>query len=267
MKLRYVTCSDPREHNSIESMVELAKMPNVEIAVQCHPSKMSAGMPRKVWFDKLLRVARNEAHMNLAIHINKEWADSICVHGKIPDIISQWINLKTSTGRPVIKRIQLNMPQTTAKNIDVNGMVMMLHYFHNREFIFQYKDSNVGAISNLHRVVSAFNKSVRENQQLNFSLLFDESGGHGQPPKEWHEPVYAEHPMGYSGGMSPDNVVENLEQINRLVPKCCSTWIDAEGKLKSPQQLPDGTEKDLFDVNLARLYVQRANEWNNRHGR
>lgn len=267
MKLRYVTCSDPREHNKISEMVDLAKLPNAEIAVQCHPSKMLSGMPRNVWFNDLLRVARNEVDMNLAIHINKEWADSICVHGKIPDIISQWINLKTSTGRPVIKRIQLNMPQTTAKNIDVNGMVIMLHYFHDREFIFQYKDSNVGAISNLHCVVSAFNKSVRENQQLNFSLLFDESGGHGLAPKEWRGPIYKERPMGYSGGMSPDNVVENLDKINNVVPEHRKIWIDAEGKLKSPQQLPDGTEKDLFDVNLARLYVQRANEWNNRHGR
>ena len=267
MKLRYITCSDPREHNSIESMVELAKMPNVEIAVQCHPSKMSAGMPRKVWFDKLLRVARNEAHMNLAIHINKEWADSICVHGKIPDIISQWINLKTSTGRPVIKRIQLNMPQTTAKNIDVNGMVMMLHYFHNREFIFQYKDSNVGAISNLHRVVSAFNKSVRENQQLNFSLLFDESGGQGRVPEKLYEPVYKEHPMGYSGGISPDNVVYTLEKINSLVPTGYKTWVDAEYHLTSPLCLPDGTSRNLFDIDKAKRYVRYANEWNNKNGR
>ena len=267
MKLRYITCSDPRENNKISDIVELAKLPNAEIAVQCHPSKMLAGQPRNVWFNKLLRVARNEVDMNLAIHINKEWADSICAHGRIPDIISQWINLKTSTGKPVIKRIQLNMPQTTAKNIDVNGIVMMLHYFHNRKFIFQYKDSNVDAISSLHRVVNAFNKSVCENQQLNFSLLFDASGGRGIAPKEWREPVYKEHPMGYSGGMSPDNVVENLNKINTVVPQKREIWVDAEGKLKSPQQLPDGTYKDLFDVNLARLYVERANEWNNKYGR
>ncbi|MFQ6703913.1 MAG: hypothetical protein ACLRFP_02410 [Alphaproteobacteria bacterium] len=41
MKLKYITCSDPREHNSIKSIMELARMPNAEIAVQCHPSKMS----------------------------------------------------------------------------------------------------------------------------------------------------------------------------------------------------------------------------------
>ena len=91
MKLRYITCSDPREHNSIQDMVDLAKLPHAEIAVQCHPSKMSAGMPRNVWFNDVLRVARNERNMNLAIHINMEWADSICAKGVIPDIILNWI--------------------------------------------------------------------------------------------------------------------------------------------------------------------------------
>ena len=57
MKLRYITCSDPREHNSIKSVIELAKLPRAEIAVQCHPSKMSVGMPRNVWFNQLICAA------------------------------------------------------------------------------------------------------------------------------------------------------------------------------------------------------------------
>ena len=83
MKLRYITCSDPREYNSLQNIVNLAKMPHAEIAVQCHPSKMSKGMPRNMWFDDLVRLAFH-IDMNLAIHINKEWADSMCVHGKNP---------------------------------------------------------------------------------------------------------------------------------------------------------------------------------------
>lgn len=32
MKLRYITCSDPREHNSIKSIIDLAHLPHAEVA-------------------------------------------------------------------------------------------------------------------------------------------------------------------------------------------------------------------------------------------
>jgi hypothetical protein len=67
--------------------------------------------------------------------------------------------------------------------------------------------------------------------------------------------------MGYSGGLSPDNVFGNLRKIERIVGDN-EIWIDAEGKLKS-QTLFD--EKALFDVNLAKSYVRRANIWQKQH--
>ena len=263
MKLRYITCSDPREHNKISDIVELAKLPNAEIAVQCHHSKMSAGMPRNVWFNDLLRVARDEVDMNLAIHINMEWADYICAKGVIPDIILNWMKLEKSHNKPLIKRIQLNMPKTTAENINMDGIIEIFDYFHDREFIFQYKKDNIPAIRKLHRAVKKINKYRLKDQRLNFSLLFDESGGCGQPPKEWRKPVYKTkvHPMGYSGGMSPDNVIENLNKINAVVPEHRDIWIDAEGKLKSQTVF---NAKALFDVELAKGYVRRANAWQKR---
>ena len=81
------------------------------------------------------------------------------------------------------------------------------------------------------------------------SLLFDASGGRGVAPKSWQKPIYETHPMGYSGGLSPDNVVHNLRQINQLVPTDTPIWIDAEGRLKS-NDLFDNKEK--FDIQLAR---------------
>ena len=249
MRLRYITCSDPREHNSIQDIIELSKLPYVEIAIQCHPSKMSIGMPRNIWFNDLLHVA--DSDMNLAIHINQEWANDICANAKIPDIILNWIKLEHQTNQPIIKRIQLNMPHNTAQHISVNGLAQIIHNFPNQEFILQYNDKTKPAVEKLYQTGAKF------------SLLFDASGGNGKTPENWQKPVYENHSMGYSGGMSPDNVIENLEQISRVVPEHRDIWIDAEGKLKSPQQLPDGTYKDLFDTNKAKLYVQHANAWQN----
>ena len=249
MKLRYITCSDPREHNSIKSIMQLSRLPRAEIAVQCHPSKMSAGMPRNIWFKKLLREATQANHIHLAIHINAEWANDICTHGNIPDIIYDWIKIERSHNNPLIKRIQLNMPQTTADNIDVCAVRAVLYEFRHTEFIFQYNDKTKEAIEKLHK------------SGAKFSLLFDASGGNGIEPAQWQKPVYENHPMGYSGGLSPDNVIKHLNKINALAGDS-EIWCDAEGKLKS-QTLFE--EKPLFDTELAKAYVRRANIWQKQH--
>lgn len=246
MKIRYITCSDPREHNPINEIIKLGCVPNVEIAVQCHPSKMSDNMPRNVWFKELLATAYNVPTFNLAIHINNEWANEICVNGKIPEILKEWIYARNSDSNPIIKRIQLNMPALTAQNINQGDLARMIAGLPRREFIFQYNDNTKSAVEKLHKTGAKF------------SLLFDASGGNGIQPKSWQKPIYETHPMGYSGGISPDNVIHNLRQINLVVPTDTPIWIDAEKRIKS-NNLFD--EKPKFDVELARLYVTRANNW------
>ena len=247
MKLRYVTCSDPREYNGIKSIISLARLPHAEIAVQCHPSKMSKGMPRNIWFEQLLHEFKQIDRVKLAIHINNEWAQDICTKGIIPDIIYDWMKIEKSHNRPLIKRIQLNMSQNTADNIDINGLHAIFYEFRHTEFIFQYNDKTKDAIEKLHK------------SGAKFSLLFDASGGNGVSPENWQKPVYTEHPMGYSGGLSPTNVVQNLKKIEKLVPDNQDIWIDAEGKLKSSDDLFDNKPK--FDPELAKVYVRKANLW------
>jgi len=246
MHLRFVTCSDPREHNSINSILDLAHLPRAEIAVQCHPSKMSAGMPRNTWFNELLHEANQTLRVNLAIHINCEWANDICANGKIPEIILNWMKIEKCYNKPLIKRIQLNMPKSTAKNINADALAQIIHDFPNNEFILQYNNNTKEAVEKLHQTGAKF------------SLLFDASGGTGKSPETWQAPIYETHPMGYSGGMSPTNVMRNLNKINALVPENRWAWIDAEGRLKSPMLFE---EKPQFDVDIARAYVHRANMW------
>ena len=249
MYLRYITCSDPREHNPVKTIISLARLPRAEIAVQCHPSKMSADMPRNIWFNQLIRESLQASHINLAIHINAEWAYDICTRGYIPNIILDWLKVEKSHRRPLIKRVQLNMSKNVADNINVNAMRGILYDFRHTEFIFQYNDKTKDAIEKMHK------------SGAKFSLLFDASGGNGISPDKWQKPVYDEHPMGYSGGISPDNVIGNLRKIDN-VAHGREIWIDAEGKLKS-QNLFD--EKALFDADLARAYIKRANKWQKIH--
>lgn len=245
MKLRHITCSDPREHNPIKTIINLAHLPHAEIAVQCHQSKMSAGMPRNVWFNQLICEALQASRVNLAIHINAEWAYDICARGHIPDIILAWLKIEKSHGRPLIKRTQLNLSKDAADNIDVNALNYIFRYFPHTEFIFQYNDDTKDAIEKVHK------------SGAKFSVLIDGSRGNGISPDQWPKPIYAEHPIGYGGGMSPYNVIGNLYEIEK-VAYGREIWIDAEGKLKS-QNLFD--EKALFDADLAKAYIDRANKW------
>lgn len=246
MKLRYITCSDPRENNSIKSVLDLAHLPHSEIAVQCHPSKMSPGMPRNIWFNRLLQEANMLTSVNLAMHINAEWADRICAHGDIPVMILEWMQIERFYNAPLVKRIQLNMPKATADNIDADKLAEIIKYFKHHEFILQYNENTKGAVEKLH------------NTGVRFSILFDASGGNGISPEKWQKPIYETHLTGYSGGLSPTNVMRNLNAINAVVPNEDRIWIDAEGKLKS-QTLFE--EKPMFDAELAREYIKRANAW------
>lgn len=245
LKLRYITCSDPREHNSIKSIIELAHLPHAEIAVQCHPSKMSYGMPRNIWFNDLLKVAQYDNRVHLAIHVNAEWARDICVNGVIPEIILNWLTLERTQYKPLIGRMQINMPQDVANNINIDALCGIIRDFRHTEIIFQYNDKTKHGIRKLH------------NAGADFSTLFDASGGNGISPEKWEKPIYAEHPCGYSGGISPTNVMRELNKIN-LVAGGNEIWIDAEGKLKSPTLFD---EKALHDIELAKAYVRRANLW------
>lgn len=246
MNLRYITCSDPREHNSINSIMRLVQMPRAEIAVQCHPSKMEKGMPRNVWFNDLLTAMKDTSRKCLAIHINQEWANDICANGKIPDIILKWIRAEKYYNHPIITRVQLNMPKQTAQNISADKLAKIIHDFENTEFILQYNDNTRDAVEKLHKTGAKF------------SLLFDASGGRGIAPKQWQKPIYETHPMGYSGGISPENVYQTLNAIKNVVPENYTPWIDAEGRLKSATLFD---EKELFDVDLARAYIKSANIW------
>lgn len=242
MNLKYITCSDPREFNDVRGIVNLAKIsPRVEIAVQAHPSKMSLGMPRNEWFHELVEYIRRDKHdINLAIHVNREWCDEICRTGKIPSELMEFFYVHNGD-KLLIKRWQLNVPKETIPNINVKSLGCLFENNNHHDFIIQYNANTQDMVSNLFWHSSA-----------DFSLLYDASGGRGISPKTWQEPVFPFIPQGYSGGLSPENIQQNLDKISSVVPANRDIWIDAEGKLKTD---------DKFDIVRARQYILNAENW------
>lgn len=243
MNVRYITCSDPRPHNSFDDLMHLWNLDNrVEIAVQMHPGKVSPGTERYKWIAELVDKMRYEfPRRNLAIHVNQDWCREIC-RGNIPDELKPFFDANWVYSfhcLPVVQRIQLNMSQKVADSLNARVLKDLISAFPDQEFIIQYNDKTKEAVERLHKTGAKF------------SLLFDASGGNGIAPKSWESPIYNEHPMGYAGGISPENVRRNLRQIKR-VAKDDEIWIDAEGKLKTD---------DKFDCERARRYITKAARW------
>ena len=244
MKLRYITCSDPRENISVPSILNFAeRYPMVELGIQAHPGPMSYNGRRNAWFKQIVYIcSQMSIQPNIALHINYEWCDCMC-HGVIPLEIIDFINARNKiTNTPVIKRIQLNIGDRT--NIfNPEELAKLIKQQNDQEFILPYNEKVAPQIEQL------------KSTGAKFSLLFDASYGAGIEPKKWQSPAYKDIPNGYAGGLGPGNIAKNLNKINKVVPENYETWIDAEGRLR------DTYTTFSFSLNLAERYVQEALAW------
>lgn len=248
MKLRYITCSDPREDISVQSILNFAsKYPMSELGIQAHYGPMSQNHGRNIWFNKIIDLSKDMiTPPNLALHVNYLWCDYMC-EGIIPEELSKWIYATNiHTGQPVIKRIQLNIGDSTF-TFNTPKLANLIKDHSKQEFIFPYNEHNAPKIEKL------------KETGAKFSLLFDGSYGAGISPDKWNKPVYEDIPNGYAGGLGPDNVSENLDKINEILPNDYVTWIDAEGRLR------DKSTTHSFTLELAEKYIQNAIKWQKQH--
>lgn len=251
MKIEYITCSGICEHNNIEEIVALGKKyQNAEFAVQTSRDKLFQHSERYEFFRTLV-AACTMNDVNLAMHVNLEYRTDLC-RGIVPEIFRDLWNIRRCDGmqradKPVIGRVQININggQDTFR-FNARKLAEIIRAYPDIKFILQYAPKQRKRVFKL------------DDQGVPFSLLYDVSGGEGKLSRDsWGGIILPGHPTGYAGGLSPDNVVENLNYINTLVPPDYVTWIDAEGKLKSPG--PNG--KNLFDLELAEQYIRAVYGW------
>ena len=95
-----------------------------------------------------------------------------------------------------------------------------MKYFRHR-FILSYNDANAQFINAFY----AYNGAV-------FDCLYDESFGEGIVPEVRKSPAFSDVMQGYAGGLSVDNVANELSKIAAVLPNKVPFYIDAEGKLK-----------------------------------
>lgn len=245
MQLRYITCSDIREDIPVNKAIDLLRISSkAELGIQAHFPSMCAGMPRRIWLEELLKTSDMAfTPLNIALHVNYDWCSDFC-SGNIPTELKSLLDRKhKNTGKPIIKRWQLNLGDGTIIP-DAKYISDIIKYYPYQEFIFPYNNNY-----KLQNFIEELNKTG-----VKFSLLFDASYGAGISPSSWNKPVYQQHPQGYAGGLSPENVVQNLDKIAKVAGNRTDVWIDAEGKLMKP-----GTR--IFDLNRANRYINAAICW------
>jgi hypothetical protein len=216
--------------DSIEP-IELAKLsqefPFVEWGILV--SKNNYGTPRfpsLTWLQKLRGLKHDVKDLKLSCHLCGSFVRDL-VKGN--DMIIQIMGPMWY----IFERVQINFHAIPHEHS--NQMIGIFSKFANQQFIFQYDGVND------HIVKKAFNEGC------NMSALFDKSGGAGILPAQWPQ-LLEGIPCGYAGGLSPDNVEEQIKIIEGIVGET-EIWIDVETHVRSNMD-------SLFDLTKVRKFLE-----------
>lgn len=180
--------------------------------------------PSLSWIEQLSEVRKQNPKMMLSGHICGRWVRDICDG-----------NWSIAADRPkymaTFQRFQLNF----------HAQVHRLRKDKFLEGIKAYNDMGFQFIFQMDNVNDPL-LSEAEALGVNAVPLFDLSGGAGILPSHWPEAMG--YYSGYAGGLSPDNVTEQLEKIKKVANGDQRIWIDTETRVRSE----DDSKLDLDKV-------------------
>lgn len=221
-----------------ETLIEIAaEFPFVEFGILLSRNAMGKNrFPSKEWLRQMIAECSGRG-IQFSGHICGAWVREILA-GKWP----KWdfYNIHDSFISPdVFKRWQINT-HAQPHNVDFIQLPYILLELEKNEqsVIFQYDDVNTELVS----------RSVKAKAD-NVSALFDLSHGAGILPSSWPKPIEGV-PCGYAGGLSPENVSEQLSKLESAVGDS-TIWIDAETKLRS-------ADDQVFDIEKVRAFLAAA---------
>ncbi len=201
------------------------EFPFVEWGILLSESSVGGNrFPSVGWIEELYKV--RGASEQLSAHICGKWVRDLCVGN---------LSLYQSGVGPYLgmfRRMQLNFHAYTHKVVAGPFIDALNRIGVSKQFIFQLDAVNDNILV------------VALKSGIDAVGLFDLSGGAGLLPDEWPESsTYT----GYAGGLSPDNVVAQLEHIEPLCK--APIWIDAETHVRSDRD-------QLFDLRKVRAFLK-----------
>lgn len=230
--LRQVTVTGADDSIAPETIVCLAReYPYAEFGILC--SKNNAGMsrfPSQKWLDTMSRI--KEPTTKLSMHLCGTWVRSLCTGDRV--VSNDWI----ASYFGMFNRIQLNFHGQPHR---ANSSFVRALWDFKAPIIFQIDGVN----QNLY--------AASKTYHVDSYALFDLSGGAGVLPEEWPKPD-GEY-CGYAGGLSPENLAENLAKLSGIVGEI-PIWVDAETHLRSDDDRRFDLDKVGRFLDAAEPYVR-----------
>lgn len=233
--LKQVTVTGVDDSIEPQKLVDISQTyPFVEFGILC--SKNSTGYPRfpsRQWFDRMYKTKEYGVH--LSMHLCGSWVRSLMVDGAV---FGDWISAYFC----MFDRVQLN--------------------FHAEPMMVGTGFKFIGALKGLNTLPIIFQMDGVNEHLYRFALanrvkaypLYDLSGGNGLLPEKWLAPQgdYC----GYAGGLSPDNLKENLGKLSGIVGNT-PIWVDAETHLRSNDDKQFDISKVIRFLDVAEPFVRK----------
>ena len=224
--------------------------PFVEWGILLSSSSFPDGRPRfpsEDWLRRLYNVSTQEDRffdIGGWMHVKKfPLSGHLC--GKwVKDVMNGTWSFVKDTNRFIpnmFSRYQLNYHGTAHELTDTFCDAFSEPWFRGRQVIVQCDGVNDNVYDQLqaNKIVSA--------------KFFDISHGAGVVPEEWPEATKGDY-CGYGGGLSPDNVEDQIEAIWERVPRGQLAWIDTETKVRS-------NDDEQFDLNKVWDFLKKCEPW------
>lgn len=208
------------------------KYPFVEWAILVSRSSTgSARFPSMEWITYLLSAGYK---FPLSLHLCGAYVREILVgdFNVVTDLTEIW---------KYFDRVQINT-HGIKHDFRQSRMLDLMSNFPDKEYIFQYDNKNTDALL------------AASHAGISCSALFDMSHGAGVLPSDWPE-LLPSIKCGYAGGISPDNIEEQIIKVNNKV-KDTETWIDMETHVRSNGDVLFDLDKVEKCLSIADKYIK-----------
>ncbi|MHA1948259.1 MAG: hypothetical protein ACW99G_02685 [Candidatus Thorarchaeota archaeon] len=235
--LNRVTITGADNRTNIQDMVELSKKyPWIEWGILLSESSMGrARFPCLEWIKELYDKRDLFEDNPFSGHLCGKWVRQVCK--------GDWSFVDALVPcNELFKRYQLNFHAIVHKIKDKAAFIEGFRSVHpwTNEFVFQLDNVNNEIVD----VVRAGN--------IDAQPFFDLSGGVGVLPEKWdkaQEGVYT----GYAGGLSPENVHDQLIEIEKVCGEG-PIWIDTETRVRTD-------DDQSLDMDKVESFVKASEPW------
>lgn len=224
-----VTITGADDATDITDLAALSRgYPRAEWALLYFPEKMGGPRnPSTQWRNRFAESRRKYPFIQAALHLcgNQIYRD-ILEDVTLPEFVDE-------LGRYDRVQVNINAREPVFSDDEIEQIYAFVQA-HAKHVILQFHISTRSAIHNY------LEKHPDLIQDGKVSVLLDASGGRGIAPGRWPSPLRAAGqpvPMGYAGGIGPNNIKEVAKQIAALVPSGAEFWLDMESNVRTDNQL------------------------------